>query len=111
MITLSARLYGLRMNPRSASRGQNHETRRSEAEPLWASVSDMPLRCASKIARSTEVDALAGQADDQPSSASTEDQRSCHELTTLTSLALIRPGLTAAPRPATARHPTPVSEA
>src|SRR5262249_46608473 len=29
------RRYRLRMNPRSVPRGQNHETRRSEAEPLW----------------------------------------------------------------------------
>jgi hypothetical protein len=35
LITLSTRRYRLRMNPRSVPRGQNHETRRSEAEPLW----------------------------------------------------------------------------
>src|SRR2546421_11471672 len=35
MITLSTRFYGLRMNLRSATRDRNHETRRSEAKPLW----------------------------------------------------------------------------
>ena len=33
-ITLSTRLYGLRMNPRSAPCGRNHDTRRSGAQPL-----------------------------------------------------------------------------
>src|SRR5260370_51357 len=35
MITPSTRFYGLRMNLRSATRDRNHETRRSEAQPLW----------------------------------------------------------------------------
>ena len=37
-ITLSTRIYGLRMNPRSAPRGRNHETRRSEAKPHWVTM-------------------------------------------------------------------------
>jgi hypothetical protein len=36
VITLSTRIYGLRMNPRSATCGRNHETWRSEAQPLWS---------------------------------------------------------------------------
>jgi hypothetical protein len=43
VITLSTRLYGLRMNPRSAHCGQNHETRRSEAQPLW--ITGRGLQC------------------------------------------------------------------
>ena len=39
MITLSTRFYGLRMNLRSAKRDRNHETRRSEAQPLWTTYS------------------------------------------------------------------------
>src|SRR6266480_3851028 len=35
MLTLSMRFYGLRMNLPSAPCGRNHESRRSEAEPLW----------------------------------------------------------------------------
>ncbi|HEY5986677.1 MAG TPA: LD-carboxypeptidase, partial [Streptosporangiaceae bacterium] len=36
MIILSTRTYGVRMPPRSAPHGQNRETRRSEAQPLWS---------------------------------------------------------------------------
>src|SRR5437773_8679693 len=42
MITLSTRFYGLRMNLRSATRDRNHETRRSEAEPLWLTEQYLP---------------------------------------------------------------------
>src|SRR6266487_2444228 len=41
LITLSTRLYGLRMNPRSVPCGQNHTTRRSEAKPLWLMAAEV----------------------------------------------------------------------
>src|SRR6516225_222197 len=46
VITLSTRTYDLRMNPRSAPRGQNRETWRSEARPLWIGDQLEPVRAA-----------------------------------------------------------------
>src|SRR6266516_5930404 len=52
LITISTRLYGLRMNPRSVPCGQNHRTRRSEEKPRWEPAEKghevsvcLPARC------------------------------------------------------------------